>query len=71
MIAISCICWIKSEGASIKTKEEDVLAALEKPRALFLLQQLLGGRPGAIGCALARAAQIVDHQSSFAPFPAS
>ena len=53
------------------TKEEDVLAALDKHRALFLLQQLLGGRPGAIGCALARAAQIVDHQSSFAPFPAS
>jgi hypothetical protein len=25
------------------TKEEDAFAALDKPRALFLLQQLLGG----------------------------
>jgi hypothetical protein len=31
----------KDERASIKVKEEDVLAALDKPRAVYSLQQLL------------------------------
>jgi hypothetical protein len=29
------------EGASIVTREEDVLAALDKPRALYSVQQLV------------------------------
>jgi hypothetical protein len=31
----------KEERASIMVKEEDVLAALDKPRAVYSLQQLL------------------------------
>jgi hypothetical protein len=36
--------WAKlcrDEGALIMTKEEDVLAALDKPRAVYALQQFL------------------------------
>jgi hypothetical protein len=37
--AIACLA--AEERASIMTKEEDVLAALDKPRAIYSLKQLL------------------------------